>query len=264
MKRFIALVLSICCLQTLALAQDPATSLSDTLPSATQAEAGAAPAKKNVNLSQLELANRSKDHFLLQVGIDSWMNKPDSIQTRGLSRSFNLYFMFDFPFKTNPKLSVALGAGVSSNNMYFRDTYIDITGREHNELRFTDVSDTTHFKKYKLVTTYLEAPVELRYTRDPSRPKKSLKGAIGLKVGTMVGASTKGKTLQNGSGQTLRVFTQKEKSRQFFNPTRISLTARVGIGSFSLFGSYQVSPFVREGMGPDVRPLSVGLTLSGL
>ena len=189
---------------------------------------------------------------------------PDSINTRGLSRSFNMYFMFDFPFKTNPHLSVAIGAGIGTNNMYFKDTYIDIAGKNANRLSFNDVSDTTRFKKYKLLTSFLEAPVEFRYSARPETPKKSFKAAIGAKVGTMLAASTKGKNLLNGSGQSINNYTQKEKSKKFFNTTRLSVTGRLGYGNLSLYGSYQVNSFIKEGFGPDVRPFSVGLTLSGL
>lgn len=221
-------------------------------------------AKKKLNLAQLGIANRSKDHLLIQVGIDNWANKPDSISTKGLSRSFNMYLMFDFPFKTNPHLSVAVGAGISTSNIYFNNTYVDIAGKTNTSLSFTDVSDTTRFKKFKLMTTFLEAPVEFRYVRNPALPKKSFKAALGGKIGTMLSATTKGKNLLNGSGNNINAYTQKEKSKRFFNTTRISVTGRAGFGSLSVFGSYQVNAFVKEGFGPDVRPYSVGLTLSGL
>lgn len=207
---------------------------------------------------------RSKDHLLIQVGTNGWANMPDSISTKGLSRSFNVYFMFDFPFRTNPKISIAAGAGISTSNMYFDKTYIDITGRYGNQLSFRNMSDTIHFKKYKLLTTYLEAPVELRYTAKPDQPNRSLKLAIGGKIGTMVAASTKGKNLVSSTGQTVNTMIQKEKAKKFFNGTRLSATARVGYGVFSVFGSYQINSFIKEGMGPDVRPFMIGLTISGL
>jgi hypothetical protein len=220
--------------------------------------------KKKLTLAQLGIANRSKDHFLIQVGIDNWANKPDTINTKGFSRSFNMYLMFDFPFKTNPHISVGVGAGIGTSNMYFKDTYIDIAGKNANRLSFQDVSDTTHFKKYKLMTTYLEAPVELRYTLDPAHPKKSFKAALGAKIGTMIGATTKGKNFQNSAGNTINSYTQKEKTKRYFNSTRLAVTGRVGFGVLSLFATYQVNAFIKEGFGPDVRPYSIGLTLSGL
>ncbi len=217
-----------------------------------------------LNIQQLALANRSKDHLLIQVGIDNWTNKNDSINTTGLSRSFSMYLMFDFPFKNNPHMSVALGAGVSTSNIYFKDTYIDIAGRQANRLTFNDVSKADHYKKYKLLTTYVEAPVEFRYLLNPDRPKKSLKFAIGGKAGLLVGAGTKGKNLLNGSGQATNSLILKEKSKKYFNSARISGLARVGFGSFSVFGTYQLNQFIKEGFGPDVRPYSVGIALSGL
>src|SRR5690242_179677 len=189
--------------------------------------------KKKLNIQQLALAGRSKDHLLIQVGIDNWSGKNDSINTTGLSRSFNMYLMFDFPFKNNPHLSVAIGAGIGSSNIYSKDTYIDIAGRQGNRLTFNDVSDTFHFKKYKMLTSYVEAPVELRYVLRPATRKRSLKLAVGGKAGLLLGAGTKGKTLLNGSGNTVNSYIQKEKSRKYLNSAKIAVMGRIGYGNLS-------------------------------
>ena len=220
--------------------------------------------KSKLNIQQLALAGRSKDHLLIQVGIDNWAGKNDSINTTGLSRSFNMYLMFDFPFKTNPHLSLAVGAGIGSSNIYFKNTYIDIAGKAANRLTFNDVGGSDHFKKYKLLTTYVEAPVEFRYVMRPETPKKSFKVAVGGKAGLLLGAGTKGKNLLDGTGNTKNNYIQKEKSKRYFNTTKFALIGRVGVGNFSLFGTYQVNQFIKEGFGPDVRPWSMGLTISGL
>jgi len=39
---------------------------------------------------------------------------------------------------------------------------------------------------------------------------------------------------------------------------------RVGVGSFSVFASYSITPLFREGLGPAIHPLSIGLNISGL
>ena len=217
-----------------------------------------------LNIQQLAMAHRSKDHLLIQFGFDNWSGKNDSINTTGVSRSFNMYLMFDFPFKTNPHLSIAIGAGIGSSNIYFKDTYIDIAGKQSNRLTFDYVGDTNHFKKYKLLTTYIEAPVEFRYTMKPETPKKSFKAAIGGKTGFILGAGTKGKNLENSFGNSINNYIQKEKSTRYFNSVRLELLARAGVGAFSVFGTYQVNQFVKTGFGPDVRPWSIGLTISGL
>jgi len=230
----------------------------------TMAQVDSVPKKTKTDWSKVAMKNRANDHFLIQIGYDKWAKMPDSIQTKGFSRSFNAYFMFDFPFKTNPHFSIGLGAGISTSNIYFNKTMIDITGKNSNQLTFKNVSDTNYFKKYKLLTTFLEAPVELRFLGDPLNSGKSFKAAIGAKIGTLISAGTKGKNLLNRNGQSVSTFIQKEKAKRFFNGTRFSLTGRVGYGIISLFASYQVNSFIKEGFGPDVRPYSIGITFSGL
>ena len=205
----------------------------------------------------------SNDHFLIQLGHLSWTGQPDSIKTKGFSRSINFYLMLNFPFKTNPHWSVALGPGIATDNMFFDEMTIGIK-ENTSSIQFNDVSDTTHFKRYKLVTAFLEAPVELRYRFNPENDKRSVKLAVGAKVGTLLNAHIKGVTLQNSNNQTVNDYTLKENSKKFFSKQRLSLMGRVGYGPLSLFASYSVTPVFREGLGPAVRPLSIGLTLSGL
>jgi hypothetical protein len=200
---------------------------------------------------------------MIQLGHDGWAGKPDSISTKSLSRSLNVYFMLDFPFKTDPRWSVAIGAGISSSNIYFDKTIVDIAGGS-SRINFRDVADTSHFKKFKLSTNYAEAPLELRFSADPESSGGGFKVALGVKIGTMLNAHTKGKNLQTKSGSTLNSYTLKETSKKYFNGTRLSGTARVGYGNFSLFGSYQVTNLLKDGVGPVIHPYSIGLTLSGL
>jgi len=211
----------------------------------------------------ISLAGRANDHLLIQFGYTSWAGTPDSIKTKGFSRSFNIYFMFDFPFKTNPKLSMAFGPGISSDHIIFDETYVGIKDVSQT-LRFIDQSDTNHFKKTKLNTTYLEAPIEFRYTSDPMNSDKSFKASIGAKVGTMLSAHTRNVDLETKNDNTLNSYTMKEKSKRYFNTARLVAIARVGYSYFSVYGSYQVTNLFKEGVGPVLRPWSIGLTISGL
>jgi len=209
----------------------------------------------------INLSNRSNDHFLIQLGYTGWSGKPDSIKTGGFPKSVNVYLMLDYPFKTNPHLSMAFGPGISSDQIYFNKTYVgikDITTTMH----FTDRSDTTHFKKTKLATTYLEAPIEFRYSAKPLTGK-GIKTAIGVKIGTLLNAHTRNAKFENKSGAVENDYVMKESSNHFFNKTRLVVTGRVGMGHISLYGSYQVTTLLK-GLGPVVRPFSFGITLSGL
>jgi hypothetical protein len=212
---------------------------------------------------KVNLGNRANDHFLVQIGYDQWLQKPDSIKTKGFSRSTNVYFMFDFPFKTDSRFSVGLGAGIGTSTMYLNKQRADIGGAQ-GVLRFPNVADTNYYKKYKLVTTYLEAPVELRFTANPENSNKSWKFAVGAKIGTLLGAGTKGKNLVSKTGSALGSSVIKEKNKQYFNSTRFSVMGRVGYGNVTVFGQYQINNFIKDGVGPNMHPLSIGITLSGL
>lgn len=205
----------------------------------------------------------SNDHFFIQLGHLSWTGQSDSIHTKGIPRTLNIYLMLNFPFKTDPHWSVALGPGIASDNMYFDKMTVGIKDNT-TSVQFHDVADTSHFKRYKLSVNYLEVPVELRYRFNPNDDKKSVKIALGAKVGTLINAHVKGKVLQNSSDQTLNDYTLKESSKKYFSKQRLSFMGRVGVGSFSLFASYSITPVFKEGLGPTVRPLTVGLTIAGL
>lgn len=218
------------------------------------------PAKKKKET--IDLSNRANDHLLIQFGVTNWAGIPDSINTKGFSKSFNAYFMFDFPFKSNPHLSMAFGPGIASDHIVFGNTHVGIRDAK-SSIYFTNVSDTDHYKKTKLATVYLEAPIEFRYSGDPLNGR-GFKAAIGVKVGTMLNAHTRSTKYVNKSGNSISDHTEKESSKKFFNKNRLSLMGRIGYGHISLFGSYQATALFKDGFGPVVRPYTIGITLSGL
>lgn len=213
--------------------------------------------------AKVDLSGRANDHLMIQLGSYGWSGIPDSIKTKGFSKSINVYFLFDFPFKTNPHFSVAVGAGIGADMMNFDKTYIGIKENTPT-IPFANHADTTHFKKTKLGMTWIEAPVELRYAFDPAHNSKSFKLALGIKVGALLNAHTRNRDFVSSNGAMIYQYTQKESSKKFFNGNRIALTARAGWGHFSFFYTYQASTLFKENRGPNVNPYTFGLTLSGL
>ena len=211
---------------------------------------------------KIDLSNRPNDHFMVQLGYAGWAGIPDTINTKGISKTLNVYFLFDFPFKTNPHLSMAFGPGIATDHILFGKTNVGIKDNT-STIHFTNQADTNHFKKTKLATAYLEAPVEFRYTADPMTGK-GLKLAFGVKVGTLINAHTRNSKYQDKNNQLLNDFVTKESSKRFFNKNRLSITGRVGMGHLSIFGSYQVTPLFKDGLGPVVRPFAIGINFSGL
>ena len=209
--------------------------------------------------------NLPNDHFMVQVSSDYWLNAPDSISSHrdGSTRGANVYFMINKPFHSNAHLSAAFGLGVGSSHHFFNRMNADITGVTP-VLKFNSLDTLTRFSKYKISTTYLELPIELRYFSNPENPNKSVKLAIGVKIGTLLNAHSKGKTLVNASGTKLKDYTEKLTSKSYFNTTRLAVTARVGYANFSVFGSYNITSIFKDKVTANMNLLQVGINIAGL
>ncbi|MBZ4189924.1 outer membrane beta-barrel protein [Niabella beijingensis] len=231
----------------------------DTSASATAAAAAMAATPPKTPKKKYDLTKRANDHFLVQLGYTNWTSLPDSIQTGNFPRSINAYFMLDFPFKSNQKLSAAIGLGVGSDHMSL-DKDVNLVNVKSTGTRLP-FNDTTRLdaKKTKLGTTYLEVPLELRFVSDPEHSDKSFKIALGVKAGTMIKAATRTRVVQSGGDYLL-----KESSKRYFNTTRIVGTARIGVGHFTLFGTYQFTKLLKDGAGPEIKPYTIGLSFGGL
>jgi hypothetical protein len=217
--------------------------------------------------TKIDLTGRPADHLMIQFGSDQLGSRPDSVKTSGFSRHFNVYFMYDKPFKKNPKYSVAYGVGIGTSNIFFDPhTYVNIKS-SGTTLPFQHLdSNANHFAKQKITTIYLQAPVEIRYFSDPAHPGKSWKAAAGIKIGQLLSAYTKSKNYQTASGNSIygKTYIEKQQDTRFFNGTDITLTGRVGYGILSFDMGYCPTGFLRDGYGATMNKLSFGLTISGL
>jgi hypothetical protein len=215
-----------------------------------------------------DLTGRAADHLMFQFGTDTWLNTPDSVKLGGgTSRHFNVYFMYDKPFKSNNKFSVAYGGGIGTNNIFFDNhTNVDLKSTAATlPFRKIDAS-ANHFDKVKVATVYLQAPLEIRYYSNPANPGKSWKYAAGVKAGFLFKSYTKSKNWVNSTGSSIygKSYVVKESNKRFFNATDITLTGRAGYGIFSFDIGYSVTGVLRDGYGPVMNNFSAGITISGL
>lgn len=219
--------------------------------------------------SKVDLSKRPTDHLMIQYGYDGWTNKPDVAKIGdGFSRHFNVYVMFDKPFKNDARFSFGYGAGFGSSHIFFKKTLLNIGNTTGiSSVTFQDVTSAQRYKKYKLATTYFEIPLEIRFMTNPENNGKSWKFAAGIKGGYLLDAHTKGKTGVDKNGNTLSNqagLIEKVSNTRFFNKTKLAGTFRIGYGSIGLYGAYQISSLISGGVGSDVRPYSIGITFSGL
>jgi hypothetical protein len=258
-------------------AQNPTpTQAKDTTSALTKALQNAPPPAKPAkpgarDWSKIDLSKRPADHFMFELGYDNWANKPDSANIQGFNHSLNFYFMFDFPFKTDPRLSIGLGAGLGSSQIYFNRSYPQIANYNNQTLSFATTaggsgtpSGADHYKRFKLVTNYIDIPVELRFALDPEHMDKSWKFAVGAKIGYLITAYTKSVDPEDVTGRVLASVVEKESSKQFFSSFKFAPTIRISKGIIGIFGQFQANSLLKASSGNSVFPFSGGIVLSGL
>jgi Outer membrane protein beta-barrel domain len=263
MKKLFVIALAFLATTTAAVAQKKDSVAPVTRPVPAITPVAPAPAKKD--WSKITLSRRANDHLMFELGYNNWAGATDTIHINGFNRTVNLYFMFDFPFKTDPRFSIGAGVGLGCDNTFFNKQELKMTAQNTENLAFTDETNQQHYKKNKLVTTYLQIPLELRYAVDPENTNSSWKFAIGVRVGLLMSAYYKGKTLQNDVGQTIANYTIKESSKTFFNTPQLVGTARINKGVIGVFGQFQATSLLKAaGSNPSVYPFAFGIVLSGL
>lgn len=212
-------------------------------------------AQDKVAGAAMSKVRQSRDFLVIGISYDGWSSAPDNVRTKGLSRGFNVAFMYDVPI-AKEHFSVAAGLGFTTSSMFLDKQVIDMSNGNSNEVKFVD-SDT--YKKYKIATNYLEIPLEFRFRQNSENANTGFKASIGARVGMLVNAHTKGKNTLGGEKNII-----KEQNRRFFNPWRFAGTARVGYGNFALFGTMALNPMFKDATNLDIRPFSIGIAITGL
>lgn len=225
-----------------------------------------------------DLSRRANDHLMMQLGYLAWTGgNAAALETpaNAFNREFNISFMYDKPFKANPHYSVGLGLGYSVGNVFFNKVSLGLKeplGTD-GKLKFTDVSNAKYFDSYKMVTQYVEAPLELRYAASPEQPAKGFRVALGLKVGYLLSVNTRGKNLMQvpvSGGDATSVYgknyIQKEYAGgQYMNSTRFTGTLRIGYHVANIFATYQLNTlFAPDRTVGQIRPITVGIGLGVL
>ncbi len=200
----------------------------------------------------------SRDFVMIQLGYNNWVSKPDSVKTKTLGYVFNAYLCYDFPIKKS-NMSFAAGLGINTSVVYLDKQKLVNTDTGTLGAAAHIINDPNPGKRYKVNTTYLQAPFELRYFSNMQNRNKGFKAALGVTVGAFLGAHTKELTSVGGTN-----IKEKVNTKRYYSPWNFAATARIGWGNISVFGSYNITTVFKENNGPALTPASVGICITGL
>lgn len=207
--------------------------------------------------------------FSIDLGLNFPTGDSAAFNTGAIgSRTLNIYYQLDKRIGQT-KFSVHPGVGFGFERYKFTNDrtlgYVAGPNGPFDELQMIEIisayPNISGIKKSQLITNYLDAMVELRFSTNPNDPARSFKVSAGFKAGVLIDSFTKLKLNEDGE-------TKKFKNKQDFNlnPFRYGATLRIGAGNFGVFGYYSLSPIFRDKEGPNQAELTnftVGLTLAG-
>lgn len=172
----------------------------------------------------------------------------------GKSLTVNLN-VAEYAFK-NDRNTVGLVTGLGFNLMDFRfDRPITIAKNNTTGLIEPVDLDPTGLKKSKLNVSYLTVPMFLEVATPLKLNSNRLTLAAGVIGGLNIGSHTK---IKHNSSK------DKERGNFNINPFKYELTGRIGLGEFCIFANYAMTPLFRDGKGPELYPLTIGISFPNI
>jgi len=119
-----------------------------------------------------------------------------------------------------------------------------------DQLTFTTESDGTVYSKNKLKTTFVEVPI--LFTLTPGK-RKSFYLSGGVYGGILLNSKQK---LKAEDGDKAKI-----KDDFNLNKFRYGFVGRIGLGPLAFYAQYSLTDLFKEGQGPDLQPINIGVTL---
>lgn len=170
----------------------------------------------------------------------------DNFNLRSINQGVSVYTMFNFKFDNIPHFA-SIGIGYTGHNYYMKGTYLaqpykDVTNFEAVSYKY---------KRSKINANYIDIPIEVSF-----RIKNKFKISAGFKFGILTTGKSKfvGEKYDDG-------IMYREKYCRINNLEKYvySVTLRVAYKSVHLFAAYQFSDTFKNGSGPEIKPLSIGI-----
>ncbi|GAF04692.1 WG repeat-containing protein [Saccharicrinis fermentans] len=218
--------------------------------------------ESNWNDQKKRKSHKFKGHFWgIDLGLNNFVNNqkefslPDGYQYLSLHTGKSIELNIN-ALQQNIGLSQGVGfvtgVGLNYNNYRFDNPNIPIIDEDGN---LSSAAITDPLEKNKLTTLYLNVPVmfELQFSKRRHSAFYISTGVIG---GYRLKSYTKIVTKVDGEKD-------KEKNKDSFalNDFRYGAHVRIGFKAINLYGTYYLSQMFENGKGPELYPISFGISI---
>lgn len=209
---------------------------------------------------------RFKGHFSgVDIGFNSYVTNNGSFSlpneynyldlNQSKSAGVNVNFLqYSIGLQRRGNIGLVTGIGLEFNNYRFDNDILLIKDADGN-LSYEPIEADRDVRKNKLTTLYFNIPLLLEFQIPTYRHRSPVYFSAGGIGGVRLKSHTKVVYNENGK--------KKEKDRSDFNlnPFRYGIMARMGYRAINLYGIYYYSTLFEENKGPELYPVSVGLSV---
>lgn len=192
--------------------------------------------------------------FGLDVFADLWQDVPSTLEPATINPGVNIFGTYNFMFgESNFSFSPGIGLGI--HNMF--NSSILQTSIDSSYFVPIDsiLPEGYSYKRSKFVAPYLDIPLEIRF-----KSKSEFRIAVGFKFGFLLRAYTKYKG-DDYLSELHQTTIYKKKIIQQLEKNRYGFIGRIGYKWLNVYGYYQLSTLFVKDKGPDMYPISVGITI---
>jgi len=193
-----------------------------------------------------------EDQFYVGITYNVPLNLPPGGNIRGLSGGIQFGFLRDMPINKQRNLAVAIGAGLSIDQLG-QNIFIGETTNDETIFRVLD--GNVDYSRNRFNMAIIEAPVEFRWRTSTPSTYRFWRVHAGFRVGYAYWYKATFKQPDNTVNQT---------KISEFDPLRLSATFSFGYNTFNFFASYSINPLFKDavtltGESVDMRTLKIGL-----
>lgn len=200
----------------------------------------------------------------LDLGINAYMTYDNSFSMApfnqhlelDLLRSTNLalnFVQWELPIVKN-YLSFVSGLGLEWHKYAFKNNTTMLPDKNQH-IGFIDT--LTFYNKSLFKTSWINAPLLIAFNSN-KKEEKSFHIAAGVVFGYNYTQKTKTRYTLTGNE-----FKNKTRGDYALDPFKYAAMVRLGYGKFNVFASYQLNQMFKKGAGPELFPVTAGITLVG-
>ena len=205
------------------------------------------------------ISESAKRKFTVGADIftDIWLYSIDPLymdsdfELRTIQQGATAFIQYNMQMGDKELVSFSFGLGIRNHNMYSNSVLHDIKA---DTIKFTSIPNSAEYRKSKVNLVYLDLPIELKL-----RWKNGFKLVPGFKVGYLIDSKQKYKGDRFDEAIMVK---EKTKTIRQLEDWSYGFTLRVGYKFVSLYGYYQISNIFQRGKGPEMNPISVGITIT--